>query len=163
MPLLLTTTPGSANAYADRLSVLAVAAYRGVSGSVFLDLTEDQQIAAIATTAAEIDSFVVSAASLAGASVFPPSMVRANQELAIARAAAFGDNATGDPLTPVVRTIKRDKTGPLETEFFAPTVTDPASVQALPPVVQRLIDPWLRRQIPLPVPGYGQSVAVRGS
>ncbi|WP_353267474.1 hypothetical protein [Gemmatimonas sp.] len=162
MPLTLVTTPGpTANAYADRASVLALAPYRGAPGLAFLELTEDQQVSAIASAAAEIESFVVVGATLAQATAFPVELVRANQELAIARAPQFVDGATGDPLAPAISTIKRDKVGELEVEFFAPTTTDTASVKALPPVVQRYLTRFL--QLPITSVGYGSSIAVRGS
>jgi hypothetical protein len=119
MPLTLVTDAGDAavNAFADLVSVQALAAYRGASGTAFLDLSPDQQVSAIASAAAEIDSFVITSATLAGASSFPLDIVRANRELAIARASLFADGATADPLTPTVDRVKRDKTGPLETEY----------------------------------------------
>jgi hypothetical protein len=164
MALALVTTPGpTANAYAEQAVVVALAAYRGAPGRVFLDLSSDEQMAAIAAAAAELDSFVVPAATLAGATTFPPAMVRANEELAITRAPLFTETATADPLVPVTNTIKRDKTGPLETEYFAPPTVDPAAVQALPPIVQRLIDRWLKRPVPMAAAGYGSSTAVRGA
>lgn len=162
MPLTLVTTPGlGANAYADRASVVALAAYRGAPGTAFLDLSNDQQVAAIASAAAEIDSFVIASATLAGATRFPNDLVRANQELAIVRAPLFADGATADPLVPAVSAVKRDKTGPLEVEYFEPATTDAASVKALPPVVQRYLTRWL--QLPITSVGYGRSTAVRGS
>ncbi|WP_353268009.1 hypothetical protein [Gemmatimonas sp.] len=162
MPLALVTTPGpTANAYADRASVVALASYRGTSGAAFLELSEDQQVSAIASAAAEVDSFVIASATLAGATAFPSDLVRANQELAIVRAPLFADGATADPLVPVVSALKRDKTGPLEQEFFEPATTDAASVKALPPVVQRYLTRWM--QLPITSVGYGRSTAVRGS
>jgi hypothetical protein len=161
MPLSLSTTPGvSANAYADLESVQALAAYRGASGVAFLELTADQQVQAIATAAAEIDSFVVPLATLAGAASFPLDLVKANQELAIVRAPAFADGATGDPTTPVIDRVKRDRTGELETEYFAPATMDPASIAAFPPVVQRLVARWQRLTV---ASNYGSSTAVRGA
>ncbi len=162
MPLTLVTTPGDAavNSYTDLASVQELAAYRGAPGAAFLELEDDQQIAAIASAAAEIDSFVVEEATLLGATEFPSDVVRANRELAIVRHASFADGATDDPLSPSVDRIKRDKTGPLETEYFAPATVDPAAVSSLPPVVQRLLKRWLYSST---ATGYGTGTAIRGS
>ena len=166
MPLALITTPGdaAANAYTELVPVQELAAYRGAPGAAFLALDADQQTSAVASAAAEIDSFVVDDARLQSATTFPVDVVKANRELAIIRAAAFADGATADPMTPTLDRIKRDKTGPLETEFFAPPTVDAASVSALPPVVQRLLARWLySTEVATSVTGYGMGTAVRGS
>jgi hypothetical protein len=174
VPLTLVTTAGAANAnaYVDLVDVQAVAAYRGPSGEAFLDLTEDQQVQAIATVAQALDPlpYLGEVATEEQALAWPrtgtpysgiPSRLkRANIEGAIALHASFTLDATTSVLAPVVDPVKSVKAGAVEVEFFTPSTIKADDLSAFPIIVQRLVTPLLR---PAPVSGYGSSTAVRRS
>lgn len=176
MPLTLVTDLGdaAANAYTDLASVRAVAAYRGAAGAAFNLLTDDQASSAIATMSADIDSSDWDGEKADDAQAMawprtgtlhsgtgaPPEVVRATIEGSIAIGARFAPGYTADPLNPPADRLKRDKTGPLEVEFFqAPTVAA-TSADRLPPIVQRLIARYLRREN---ASAWGRGTVVRGS
>lgn len=172
MPITLVTTAGAAyaNAYVDLATVRAVAAYRGVPGETFLDLTEDQQIQAIATTALGIDALcyegspTTSTQALAfprnGDATVPPAIVRANTEEAIAKASAFSEETPSNVLAPADQPVKRVKAGPVEVEFQPAATLNADSMSAFALITQRLLAPFLCRPA---VPGWGVGVVTRGS
>jgi hypothetical protein len=75
-----------------------------------------------------------------------------------------GADATTDPLTPDVAAsnVKREKVGPIETEYFTPTVaTDQiTSVARFAPIVQSLLAPLIRSTSE---GEWGTSIATRRS
>lgn len=182
MALTLVATPGAANAnaYADVAAASAVAAYRvGGSAVTWLALTADQQIQTLVSAARDLDTsdFLGSRSTTTQAMEFPrngdttlpANLVRANIELAFTYAA----DLTADALNvadPAGQGIKREKVGPLETEYRDPTIADgvagvvavdPRGLNRFPPIVQRLLTSLVRSAA---AAGWGNSaIAVRGS
>lgn len=186
MPLTLVATPGAsnANAYADQAAALAVASYRvGGSATAFVALGSDQQIQALVSAAKDLDTsdWIGARATTTQAmdwprivsgydtSTLPPDLVRANIELAFSYAADLTSDAlnTADP---VLAGIKREKVGPLETEYRDPTIAggvagvlpmDARGLSRFPPLVQRLLWSLVRSAS---TAGWGNSaIAVRSS
>lgn len=98
---------------------------------------------------------------------WPTRLVNAVIEQVIADAIAgkLGSSATTDPVNPSLTTsnLKRQKIGPLEKEFFAPTATvvDLTSVARFAPIVQNLLAPLLRDDNT--AGEWGSSTVVRSS
>lgn len=170
--LTLNAAVGSptANAYATVAAAILVASYQ-IGGADFVALTSDQQIQALVTAARDIDSIesvspgfvggflgdrATSTQSMAwprtgtpfDSASLPATLVAANIELAITYAPQFADGGSGDVLNadPQAINIKREKTGPLETEYFAPQFIAPqataaTAIQRFPTMVQRLLVP----------------------
>lgn len=153
MALTLTATPGGSdsNAYVTVADAIEYAGYR-VGGAAFTGLTDDQKIQALVTAASDIDTleedpgFVgdryAADQTLAwprDVAELPANLVKANIELAISYATAFARGT--DVLNRQLGNgnIKRDKTGPLETEYFAVGPTSATAIERFPPVVQRLL------------------------
>jgi hypothetical protein len=168
MPLTLTATAGSAsaNSYADVSAATSAAAYRvGGEAAAWLSLSADQKIQTLVTATRAIDTvrFRGSRASTTqalewprtgtdyAADQLPTSLVMATIELAWSYASAFATGATDtDVLNPddSEARIKREKTGPLETEYFAaPAAPQDAygnvivGLERFPAIVQRLLAP----------------------
>lgn len=161
MPLELEATPGAddANAYVTVDDAEAYASYR-VGSAAFLALTDDQKIQALVTATRDIDTleddpgFVGERASedqalawprtgtdTAASDELPRSLVNATIELAMSYAPAFESGSTLDVLNADTGNgnIKREKTGPLETEFFAAGSVSATAFARFPAVVQRLL------------------------
>lgn len=185
MALELVATPGAANAnaYATVATARAAAAYRpGADALAWLDLDGDEQIQTLVTASRDIDTVLywgdraTSTQALEfprtgtdyAVDALPPPLVSATIELAFSYAPAFAAGATIDVLNPDTSAgrIKRDKVGPIETEFFAqpkaPSVfgaTVPG-LERFPTIVQRLLAPlaWVA-----PLPGWGSATVTRSS
>jgi hypothetical protein len=184
MPLTLVATPGAANAnaYADVATASAVAAYRvGGDAVAWLALTADQKIQTLVTASRDEDTLPFKGARATStqalewprtgtaydATTIPPPLVSSTIELAFSYAPAFAAGATIDPLnldTSDAR-IKRDKVGPLETEYFTPAGVpeqfgiEVTGLERFPAMVQRLLAPlvWLAS------PVWGSGAVVRTS
>lgn len=162
MALELIATPAApdANAYLTQAQADALALYR-IGGAAWDDLTSDEQIQALVTATASIDTLEpqwwctarsTSEQALAwprgGAMTLPDSLVRATFELAFSYIPAFTSGT--DVLNPDLRAgnIKRKKIDVLETEYFAPGA-DPSgasaatSVQRFPAAVQGFLAPLM--------------------
>lgn len=173
MPLTLDATVGSenANSYATVTEAVAHAEYR-VGGAAFIALDEEQQIQALVTATSEIDALEYEP-GLVGerytedqALAFPrdtgdvPRRIKkATIELAMSYAPAFA--AGTDPLNADVSNgnIKREKVGPLETEFFAAFTTPASAIERFPASVQR----WLAEFVVTTTTGWGSASVGRGS
>jgi hypothetical protein len=182
VPLELEAEPGAddANAYATVEEAEAYAAYR-VGSAAFLALTTDQKIQALVTATSDIDTleadpgFVGDRASDDQALAWPRtgtddydddelprSLVNATIELAMSYAPAFATGSTIDPLATEAGNgnIKREKVGPLETEYFAAGETGATAFTRFPAVVQRLLFAIVR----LPdTSSWGSATVSRGS
>lgn len=178
MPLTLIADPGApdANAYADVAQADAWAALR-VGGGAWLALTADQKIQALVTATQDLDAlesaigFCGDRASTTQALAFPrtgtdyddatipTALARATIELAMSYAPAF--TTASDVLNPATNgNIKREKVGPLETEFFGPG--DSSTVlSAYPLIVQRYLAALLCA--PANEARWGTGVAIRTS
>lgn len=88
------------------------------------------------------------------------------QVFADAIAGKIGESATVDPINPTLtaQNLKRQKIGPLEKEYFAPTATtvDLTSVARFAPIVQNLLAPLLRDTASA-ASEWGTSIARRAS
>lgn len=172
MPLTLVTTPGAAdaNAYADLASVQAFAAYRGGAGQAFLDLTVDEQIQAIATTALAIDplDYIGTRATSTQALAWPRTgtdydgvplaVIRANTELAITRAPEFTITATTSSLNPQPNAVRKLKVGPIELTF--PDPVTPTVTSLIPATILGLLKDVLRASTP-GAGAWGSATVVR--
>lgn len=163
MALDLIATPAApdANAYCDEATASALAAYR-IGGASWSDLSSDEQIQALVTATAAIDTLEpqfcdarsTSTQSLAfprgGAMTLPDTLVRATFELAFSYVPAFAPGSSIDVLNPDLRAanIKRKKVDVLETEWFAPGgdasgASAATSVERFPPAVQGFLAPLI--------------------
>jgi len=97
---------------------------------------------------------------------WPWRLVQAFIEGTFALGAKLAADPTADPLSAASAqpetNIKRDKTGPLEIEYFAPVVKAPdmATLDRFPAIVQNLLRPLIRVAV---VANYGSGKAVRVS
>jgi hypothetical protein len=158
VPLTLVATAGDpdANAYIDVDDADELASYRvGVSARWDL-LTDDQKTQALVTAASEIDTLEAMPGFLGDratadqplafprtdlSSAIPAKVAKANAELAFSYMGAFATGSTVDPLAATLGNgnIKRDKVGPIETEYFAPGSVEATAFERLPAVLQRLL------------------------
>lgn len=90
---------------------------------------------------------------------WPGVLVDATIELAFANAQKEADDAGTDVLNPPLNNIKREKVGPIETEYFAAARTEATDVARWPTIVQALIAPLLR----VASATWGSATALRGS
>lgn len=176
MPLTLVATVGDpdANAYITVADAEEYASYR-VGAVAWEALTSNQKIQTLVTAATEIDTlegdpgFLYDRASTTQALAFPRTdsplslpaiLVKANAELAFKYATAFATGA--DPLGSISGNgnIKREKVGPIETEYFAAGSTAATTFERFPAVVQRLL--YSLVNIPLPS-GWGSALVERGT
>lgn len=181
MPLELEATPGAedANAYATVAEAEEYASYR-VGGAAFLALTDEKQIQALVTAAGDIDTLETDPGFIGDRATddqalawprtgtdydddeLPSSLVKANIELAMSYAPAFASGSTTDVLATESGNgnIKREKVGPLETEYFAAGSGGATAFTRFPAVVQRL----LYGLVLLPAEsGWGSATVERGS
>jgi hypothetical protein len=92
---------------------------------------------------------------------WPGVLIQATIALAFANAITLTADAAADLLNPALNNIKREKTGPLEVEFFSPVSTDATDVSRWPTIVQALIARLIRAES---VSEWGLSArTVRGS
>lgn len=158
----------TATTYADADAADAAAELR-VGGSAWLALTGDQKDAALATASRDIDSMEEVAPSFVGgfigersnanqplawprtgteysSTAWPQRLVDATIELAFTYAPAFAAGATIDVLNADAGNgnIKREKIGPVETEFFTARATAATAIERFPWMVQRLLAPLIR-------------------
>ena len=180
MPLTLVATAGdpSANAYVDVSQADAWAALR-VGGSAWLALTPDQKVQALVTASQDLDA-LESAVGFCGVRAsdtqalawprtgtdyaddeIPVPLQRATIELAMSYAPVIAGTAAGDVLSPATNgNVKREKAGPVETEYFASGETGSATLSTYPLIVQR----YLVALVCTPtVSGYGTGTAIRSS
>lgn len=161
MTLELITTSGAedANAYSALAVALNVAATRGNQGKLFVDtLSEQQQFAAIITWAQKIDALDFDSARLNGETqamkfprlkwpVIPRDIINANALAAVLGAAAFTDAATVVDYAPELDAngnVKKEKIGPIETEFVKATDAGSYSLFGFPDEVAKMLKPYLR-------------------
>lgn len=178
MPLTLDATPGVAqsNAYADVTQADAWALLR-VGGSAWAALTADQKVQALVTATQDLDA-LESAIGFCGDrasdtqalawprtgtdfsdAVIPAPLERATIELAMSYEPAF--TTTSDVLNPSTNgNIKREKVGPIETEFFGPGESSTV-LSAYPLIVQRYLAALLCA--PANEARWGTGVAIRTS
>lgn len=185
MPLVLVATAGAANAnaYSDVAGADAVALYRsGPAPVAWLALTNDQKIQQLVGVTRDLDTsdFLGARATATQAlewprtgtdydsTILPPRLVMATIEQAILNAA----DLTADPLNvldPLAAGIKRERVGPLETEYRDPTIQggtagvtafDPRGLARFAPIVQRLLTPLVRSLVGS---SWGSAEVVRGS
>lgn len=185
MPLTLVATAGAsnANAYADVATASAAAAYRiGADAVAWLALSADQKIQSLVTATRDIDTLLFTGDRATSTqalewprtgtdyadTVLPATLVSATIELAFSYAPAFAVGATIDPLNPdtTAARLKREKVGPLESEWFAPATgpdvygAEATGLERFPGIVQRLLAPllWLAA-----VNTWGSAAVVRTS
>lgn len=171
----LVADPGdpSANTYADASAADAYLAYR-VGASAWAGYSADLKAQALVSATRDIDTldFIGERATDDQAlewprtgtdyadDALPQRLVDATIELAFSYAQQVTADATSDVLNPVPDNIKREKTGPLETEYFAPTAPEATALERLPAIVQRLLAPLLRTPV---VGQWGSALVLRGS
>lgn len=185
MALTLVATPGAANAnaYTDVAAVDAAATYRsGPSAVAWLALTPDQKIQQLVAVTRDLDTsdFLGARATVTQAlewprtgtdydsAALPARLVMATIEQSIQNAV----DLTADPLNvldPLAAGIKRERVGPLETEYRDPTIQggtagvaafDPRGLARFAPIVQRLLTPLVRSLVGS---SWGSADVVRGS
>jgi hypothetical protein len=177
MPLTLNADVGdpSANAYPTVAEAEEYASYR-VGGAAFIALTGDQKIQALVTATSDIDTLEDDPGFLddrdddeqalafprGGTGELPRNLVNATIELAMSYAPAFAAGSTTDVLATSSGNgnIKRDKTGPLETEYFEPGTTAATAFERFPAVVQRLLFALV---VQTPQNAWGSATVSRGS
>ncbi len=166
----------SATVYASADAISDTAELR-VGGAAWLALSSSQKdaIAAVVTQTFDSLDFCGEAASTTqllewprtgtdySTTSWPVRLVNAAKEYAIILAASVGSGT--DPLNSLSSTsgnIKREKVGPLETEYFAATsaATDAFSLEVFPAIVHRLLSPLVCSTI---TTAWGSGIAVRGS
>lgn len=183
MPLQVPADP-AAVAYATVDAADAKAELR-VGGLAWLALSDDQKDQALATGASDIDSLEEPSPGFVGGFIgdratdtqtlawprsgtkyasdsWPQLLVDANIELAFTYAPAFAAPTDVVNANPQAGNVKREKVGPLETEYFAATTESETSLKAFPTIVQRLLASLVR----VAVAGQwlsGSGVVVRGS
>jgi hypothetical protein len=158
MPIEVTADV-SATTYADVATADTVAATR-VGGAAWLNLSDDDKLAALTTATRDVDTLdwigdrATDAQELewprTGTSysddAWPTRLVLAVVELAFSYAAAI--TAGTDPLAvdSSAGNIKREKVGPLETEYFGASTAsvDVTTASRFPPIVQNLLAPLIR-------------------
>lgn len=148
-------------ATADEAAELQPAAVR----AAWEDLDDDEKLAALTLRSLDIDTldWIGDRASSDQAlewprtdtdyssDAWPTRLVNAviQQVFADAVAGTIGESATGTPVNPSLTTsnIKRQKIGPLEKEFFAPTTTTVTvtTLGRFAPIVQNLLAPLIRQ------------------
>lgn len=163
----------SSNAYADVAAATTVATYRvGGSAAAWLALTPDQKIQTLVTATRDIDALLFKGARATGtqalewprtgtayaSTIIPAPIIAATIELAFSYATAV--TAGTDVLNPDTATIKREKVGEIETEYFTPSTPLTDDLTHFPLIVQRLLAPlvWIAA-----ASGWGNSLAVRTS
>lgn len=181
MPLALVATPGAANAnsYATVVEADAYASYR-VGGAAWATLTPDQKIQALVTATGDIDTLEDDPGFLGERTdgvqalawprtgtdydddELPGTLVFATIELAMSYVPAFAAGSTTDVLAAGSGNgnIKREKVGPLETEYFAAGSTAATAFSRFPSVVQRLLFAVVR--LP-PESAWGSATVSRSS
>ncbi len=180
MALELEVTPGAddANSYLSLAAAQALGAYRVGASGWLEDLDADQQMATLATATAAIDALEPildgdkSDEDQAlefprdGDSTIPKKIERATAMLAFSYASAFAeDGSQSDPLAPTRNDVKKEKVGPLETEYFdRATATENTTATSLlatfPAEVQQLLAGFI--SIPSES-SWGSACVVRGS
>lgn len=156
--MALVTTPGADNAtsYADVASALARAAL-DVRGTTFAGLeTDGEREPLLAMATLDIDAALLASGRQRGCKyretqaleqpretgILATTLVIATQLLAFHLADRQSLGEIGTPVADT-RHIRRDKTGPLETEYFAPTTLARDAFEALPAHVQAYLTPLL--------------------
>lgn len=158
MPIQVTADL-EATVYADADAADAVADLR-VGGAAFKALEGEDKDRAAATATADLDTVdwigervdpdQLLAWPRTGTDfdedAWPQRVIDAAIELMFSYVPAFATGATIDVLNPdaVEPNIKREKVGPLDTEYFAPRTVDATALERFPAVVQRLLAPLVR-------------------
>lgn len=177
MPLVLNTTVGdpAANGYASVADADQTAAYRLSGPAVgWADLESAQKIQALVTATADLDTNDFASEPLTAEQALqfprvawpsiPPAIRQATIELAFVYAAQAVADSTVDVLNAATNgNIKREKVGPLETEYFAPTSDVSAGLARYPAIVQRLLTRYLRVDAAEAAGAWGSGIAVRTS
>jgi hypothetical protein len=145
-----------ATVYADADAADDVAELR-VGGASWLALTQDQKDQAAATATRDIDSIGDSFVGVIAdddqllewprtgtdysSDAWPQRLVDAAIELMFSYVPAFATGASIDVLNPDpnASNIKREKIGPIETEYFAARTVEATALERFPAVVQRLL------------------------
>jgi len=186
--LISTPGAADANAYADLATAVSYLQYR-VGAAAWAGYSGELQAQALVSATRDIDTLEMRGAADTQVMAFPrfvgtratetqalawprvsagyPStalpdrLVEATIELAYIYAQQMTADATLDVLNPdpSLRNIKREKVGPLETEYFTALAVDATAPDRLPPIVQRLLTPLLRAWVGV----WGSGVATRGS
>lgn len=166
-----------ATVYADADAIDAIAEFR-VGGEAWTDLDDAQkdQITNVVTQAFDSLDFKGEMTSADqnlewprtgteySDDAWPHRLVRAAIEYAIILAPTVAEGT--DPLNPVDTSngnIKREKVGPLETEYFGATATTSDTDDPLaefPAIVQRLLAPLIRSSLSL---AWGSASVIRAS
>lgn len=173
MPLTLDATVGgaSANTYADATDADDYLSYR-IGASAWTGYSDDLKAQALVSATRDIDTldFVGERATDTQAlewprtgtdyadDVLPPDLIAATCELAFLYAQAY--TAGSDPVVPTSNgNLKRKKIGPIEKEWFAPTVAVPIAVERFPASVQAFLADLIREETVT----WGSAAVVRGS
>lgn len=167
----------AATVYADVDAIDAVADLRvGGAAWLALDATQKEQVASAVTQTFDSLDFLGEmtdpdqnlewprTGTDYSSDAWPSRLVNAAIEYAILLAPSVA--AGTDPLNPVDTSsgvIKREKVGPLETEYFESSATassDAFTLDAFPPIVQRLLAPLLQAATSS---AWGSATVTRGS